>query len=67
MRRVRENAAISLGRVASVAPQPLAGHLGHFLGTWCNSLAALRVRPLPPLLLVIAIPMRCANGSRFIH
>ena len=43
---MRENAGISLGRVAAVAPQQLAGHLGHFLGAWCVTLAALRVRAL---------------------
>jgi hypothetical protein len=46
VRRVRENAGISLGRVATVAPQPLAEHLSHFLGDWCFTLMQLRVRPL---------------------
>ena len=45
-RRVRENAAISLGRVAAVAPAALAPALPRFLGDWCLALAALKVRPL---------------------
>ena len=44
-RRVRENAAISLGRVAAVAPEPLAPPAAQYLGAWCHALAALQVRP----------------------
>jgi transportin-1 len=43
LRRVRENAAISLGRVALALPGPLAPHLAHFIGFWCATLAALQV------------------------
>jgi hypothetical protein len=39
---LRENAAITLGRVAAQAPAPLAPHLGHFLVPWCNALRGVR-------------------------
>lgn len=46
-RRLRENAAISLGRLAMVQPSALAAHLSHFLGDWCVTLALISVCPLP--------------------
>jgi len=39
---LRENAAITMGRVAASAPAALAPHLGHFLAPWCNALRGLR-------------------------
>jgi hypothetical protein len=44
-RRLRENAAISVGRLATVQPSALAAHLSHFLGDWCVTLATITVRP----------------------
>lgn len=43
-RRLRENAAISVGRLATVQPSALAVHLKHFLGDWCVTLATITVR-----------------------
>lgn len=43
-RRLRENAAISVGRLATVQPTALAAHLNHFLGDWCVTLATITVR-----------------------
>lgn len=43
-RRLRENAAISVGRLATVQPSALAVHLSHFLGDWCVTLATITVR-----------------------
>eukprot|EP00892_Ulva_mutabilis_P002006 jgi/Ulvmu1/11806/UM080_0017.1 len=40
-RRLRENAAITLGRLATVQPSALAAHLSHFLGDWCVTLALI--------------------------
>ena len=63
MRRVRENAAISLGRVAAVAPEALAPAAPHFLGEWCRTLAALRVRrPALVLLCAHTHPLRGARA-----
>lgn len=42
-RRLRENAAISVGRLATVQPSALAVHLSHFLGDWCVTLATITV------------------------
>ncbi|GBF88521.1 transportin-like protein [Raphidocelis subcapitata] len=39
---LRENAAITLGRVAAQAPAALAPHAGHFLAPWLGSLRAVR-------------------------
>ena len=47
-RRLRENAAISVGRLATVQPSALAVHLSHFLGDWCVTLATITVRVLRP-------------------
>lgn len=33
---ILENCAIVLGRTAWRAPEPLAPHLGHFVGAWCK-------------------------------
>lgn len=46
-RRLRENAGISLGRIAALAPAELAPHLGHFLAPWCSVLATILVRLCP--------------------
>ena len=35
---LRENAAITLGRVAGAAPAALAPHLAHFVAPWCAAL-----------------------------
>lgn len=39
---LRENAAITLGRVAWVAPAAVSPHLGHFLTSWCGALRNIR-------------------------
>jgi transportin-1 len=39
---LRENAAITLGRVAAAAPAALAPHMGHFLAPWCAALQSVR-------------------------
>lgn len=41
-RSLMENAAIAIGRVAWVCPEPLAPHLAAFLGPWCAALRNLR-------------------------
>ena len=41
-RSMLENAAIAVGRLALVCPEPLAPHLGHFIWNWCAALAAVR-------------------------
>ncbi|KAL6784947.1 TRN1 [Auxenochlorella protothecoides x Auxenochlorella symbiontica] len=41
-RSLRENAAISLGRLALVCPGPLAPHASHFVAQWCSVLAGVR-------------------------
>jgi transportin-1 len=40
--RLRENAAIAIGRVAWVCPDAVAPHLQHFLPQWCGALRSLR-------------------------
>ncbi|MEW5299688.1 MAG: hypothetical protein WDW36_002678 [Sanguina aurantia] len=39
---LKENCAITLGRVAWVCPEKLALHLGHFVGPWCLALKHVR-------------------------
>jgi transportin-1 len=39
---LKENAAITLGRVAWMAPAEIAPHLGHFCGPWCKTLRSVR-------------------------
>lgn len=39
---LKENAAITMGRVAAQAPAALAPHLGHFLSPWCSALKGVR-------------------------
>ena len=41
-RSMLENAAIAVGRLALVCPEPLAPHLGHFIWNWSAALAAVR-------------------------
>lgn len=39
---LKENAAITLGRVAAQAPAALAPHSAHFLAPWCAALRGVR-------------------------
>lgn len=41
-RSLKENAAITLGRLAFVAPDLVATHAEHFLGGWCTALRGVR-------------------------
>ncbi|PRW61530.1 transportin-1-like isoform X1 [Chlorella sorokiniana] len=41
-RSLVENAAITLGRIAWVCPEPLAPHAHEFLGPWCAALRGIR-------------------------
>lgn len=41
-RSLVENAAITLGRIAWVCPEPLAPHAAAFLGPWCAALRGIR-------------------------
>jgi transportin-1 len=45
-RSIMENSAITLGRVAWVAPEPIAPHLELFVGTWCQVCAITEIRIL---------------------
>lgn len=69
-RRLRENAAISVGRLASVQPSALAAHLSHFLGDWCVTLATITVRSSASRTLVALVdapvlpePHRCRAAA----
>lgn len=41
-RSLVENAAITLGRLAWMCPEPLAPHAAAFLGPWCAALRGIR-------------------------
>ena len=41
-RSILENSAITLGRVAWMCPEPLAGALEHFVWPWCQVLRSIR-------------------------
>lgn len=41
-RSLVENAAITLGRIAWMCPEPLAPHAAAFLGPWCAALRGIR-------------------------
>lgn len=41
-RSLQENSAITIGRIAWICPQPIAPHLAHFIGPWCQALRIVR-------------------------
>lgn len=41
-RSLQENSAITIGRIAWMCPEPIAPHLAHFVGPWCQALRQIR-------------------------